>query len=176
VERLAREISIPMVIDADGLNLLGPEAASILAAARGPRVITPHPGEMGRLCGRPTAQVQAERLGTAREFAARSRANVVLKGARTLVVTPDGTAYVNPTVEPALATAGSGDVLTGILGGLLSQGMESMPAARAAVFLHGCAGTRAAQTFGSMGVVAGDLPEAIAAVRVAWSTTPFENG
>ncbi len=175
VERLTREISIPMVLDADGLNLLGPEAASILAGASGPRVVTPHPGEMGRLCGRPTAQVQAARLDTAREFAARSRANVVLKGARTLVVAPDGTAHVNPTVEPALATAGSGDVLTGTLGGLLSQGMETIPAARAAVFLHGSAGTRAAQTFGSTGVIAGDLPEAIAAVRADWSATSFEN-
>lgn len=169
VARLVRDITIPMVVDADGLNLLGADAASVLAAARGPRVVTPHPGEMGRLCALPTVEVEANRLGAARGFAAQSRAIVVLKGPRTLVVAPDGTAHVNPTVEPALATAGSGDVLTGVVGAFLSQGMEVVPAARAAVYLHGCAGTRAASTFGATGVIAGDLPEALAAVRAGWA-------
>ena len=167
VLRLAREIPVPLVLDADGLNALGPAAAAILAEARAPRVVTPHPGEMGRLCGQPTERVQRDRLRIARDFAATSGSFVVLKGARTLVVAPDGTAFVNPTVEPALATAGSGDVLTGVLGGLLAQGMEPFSAARAAVLLHGCAGTRAAAAFGSPGVIAGDLPDAVAAVRAA---------
>lgn len=169
VERMTREIALPMVVDADGLNLLGPGAAAILAQARGPRIVTPHPGEMGRLSGLSTAQVQADRLTTARAFAASSRAVVVLKGARTLVAAPDGAVFVNPAVEPALATAGSGDVLTGVVGALLSQGMEPLAAARAAVYLHGCAGALAARRYGATGVVAGDLPEAVASVRAAWS-------
>jgi NAD(P)H-hydrate epimerase len=127
---------------------------------------------MGRLCGQPTERVQSDRLRIARDFAAASGSFVVLKGARTLVVAPDGTAFVNPTVEPALATAGSGDVLTGVLGGLLAQGMEPFSAARAAVLLHGRAGTSAAAAFGSAGVIAGDLPDAIAAVRAAGIAEP----
>jgi hydroxyethylthiazole kinase-like uncharacterized protein yjeF len=169
VERLVREAALPMVIDADGLNLLAPDATRILAAApAGRRVVTPHPGEMARLCGRTTAEVQSSRLAVAREFAAASGAIVVLKGARTLVVAPDGRAFINPAVEPALATAGSGDVLTGILGALVAQGMDLLDAACAAVFLHGCAGSWAARAHGTVGVVAGDLPDAVAAVRAAW--------
>ncbi|MEO5769940.1 MAG: NAD(P)H-hydrate dehydratase, partial [Polyangia bacterium] len=175
VHRLVRELVLPLVVDADGLNLLGDQAAALLASARGPRVVTPHPGEMARLTGLSTAQVQADRLGTARRFAAASRAVVVLKGARTLVVAPDGTAFVNPAVEPALATAGSGDVLTGVVGALLSQGMEPVEAARAAVFLHGRAGARAAATYGPTGVVAGDLPEAVAEVRASWSAAAVDS-
>ncbi len=170
VERLTREISVPMVLDADGLNHLGGHAEKILAAAVAPRVVTPHPGEMARLTGRTTAEVEADRLGIARKFAAASRAIVVLKGPRTLVVAPDGSAFVNPAVEPALATAGSGDVLTGVLGGLLAQGMEPVAAAQAAVFIHGCAGHRAAREHGTNGVIAGDLPEMLASVRVAWAS------
>jgi ADP-dependent NAD(P)H-hydrate dehydratase / NAD(P)H-hydrate epimerase len=169
VERLVSEIALPMVIDADGLNLLVPDAARILAGAPAARVVTPHPGEMARLCGRTTAEVQSNRLAVAREFAAASGAIVVLKGARTLVVAPDGRAFINPAVEPALATAGSGDVLTGILGGLIAQGMGPIEAACAAVFLHGRAGSWAARIHGTPGVVAGDLPDAAAAVRAAWA-------
>jgi hydroxyethylthiazole kinase-like uncharacterized protein yjeF len=169
VERLVREIELPMVVDADGLNLLGGgQAARTLAAAPAARVITPHPGEMARLCGRTTAEVQSERLAVAREFALNSRAIVVLKGARTLIAAPDGRAFVNPTVEPGLATAGSGDVLTGIVGSLLAQGMDPLAAALAAVFLHGRAGTEAARLHGPSGVVAGDLPELVASVKAAW--------
>jgi NAD(P)H-hydrate epimerase len=168
VERLVREIQLPMVVDADGLNQLGGQAATTLAAAPAARVITPHPGEMARLCGRTTSEVQADRLAVARDFAAGSRAIVVLKGARTLIVAPDGRAFVNPTVEPGLATAGSGDVLTGIVGSLLTQGMEPLAAALAAVFLHGRAGTEAARLHGPSGVVAGDLPELVADVKAAW--------
>jgi hydroxyethylthiazole kinase-like uncharacterized protein yjeF len=169
VEKLVGAVALPMVVDADGLNLLGARAAEILAAAPSIRIVTPHPGEMARLCGRTTAQVQAGRLSIAREFSARSRAIVVLKGARTLIVAPDGTAFVNPAVEPALATAGSGDVLTGVIGGLLAQAMNPLDAACAAVFLHGCAGRQAAREHGTTGVIAGDLPEIVAAVRLAWA-------
>lgn len=173
-QRLARELAIPLVVDADGLNMLGSGAAATLKAAPAARIVTPHPGEMARLAGCSTADVQADRLGVARAFAAASGATVVLKGARTLVVMPDGTAFVNPAVEPALATAGSGDVLTGVVGGLLAQGMEPVRAACAGVFIHGCAGTLASRTRGSSGVIAGDLPDSVAAVRAAWAAPSTE--
>jgi NAD(P)H-hydrate epimerase len=169
VNRLAREAQVPMVIDADGLNLLGERAADALKGAAAPRIVTPHPGEMGRLSGRSTADVQADRLGCARAFAAASGAIVVLKGARTLVATPSGQAFVNPAVEPALGTAGSGDVLTGVVGALLAQGLSPLDAAIAGVFLHGRAGARAGKTHGAPGTIASDLPEAIAAVRATLS-------
>ena len=169
VNRLAREAKVPMVIDAGGLNLLGERAADRLKGAASPRIVTPHPGEMGRLIGRSTADVQADRLGCARAFAAGSGAIVVLKGARTLVVTPTGQAFVNPAVEPALGTAGSGDVLTGVVGALLAQGLPPLDAAIAGVFLHGRAGARAGKTHGAPGTIASDLPEAIAAVRATLS-------
>lgn len=165
VARLSAEVNVPMVIDADGLNMLGTGAAETLAGAAAPRVVTPHPGEMARLLGRSTAEVQSDRLGCARTFAAGSRAVVVLKGPRTLIVAPDGEAFVNPAVEPALGTAGTGDVLTGVLGALLAQGHAPLDAAIVATFWHGLAGSRARQTYGAPGVIAGDLLPAIAAVR-----------
>jgi NAD(P)H-hydrate epimerase len=148
--------------------MLGEHAAAIVAGAPAPRVLTPHPGEMARLAGRSSADVQADRLGTARGFAGVSGAVVVLKGARTVIAAPDGTTYVNPAAEPALATAGTGDVLTGVIGALLSQGMAPLESACAGVFLHGLAGAAAARSSGASGVIAGDLPEAVASVRAAW--------
>lgn len=164
VERAAADLDRPMVLDADALNLLGRSAGALLRAARAPRVLTPHPGEMARLSGRSTAEVQADRLGVARALAAETGAVVVLKGARTVVAEPDGTAYVNPAVNPALATAGSGDVLTGVVGALLARGVGPVDAAIAAVFLHGLAGEAAAARLGGGNLLAGDLPEAIAEV------------
>jgi len=173
VERLVAEVSVPAVIDADGLNLLGTAdaAISILARAAAPRILTPHPGEMARLTGRSSAEVQEDRLGCARTFAAASRAIVVLKGPRTLIVTPDGDAYVNPAIEPALGTAGSGDVLTGVIGALLAQGLAPVEAAIAGTYLHGRAGARARALHGAPGTIAGDLPVAVAAERVTLTTS-----
>ena len=118
---------------------------------------------MGRLVGKTTAEVQEDRLGVARALATRTRSVVVLKGARTLVAAPDGTVFINPTACGALGTAGSGDVLTGLIGGLLAQGMTPLSAACAGVFIHGAAGERVATRLGS-GLTAGDLPDAIADV------------
>jgi NAD(P)H-hydrate epimerase len=164
VRRLAREWTLPLVIDADGLSLLGTEAAAVLNGAAGPRVLTPHPGEMARLIGRPTSDIAADRLGVARGLAQASGAVVVLKGARTVVATPGGEAFINPTADPALGTAGSGDVLTGVIVGLLAQGLSPIDAARAAVFVHGAAADEARRALGSRLLVAGDLPVAIARV------------
>jgi hydroxyethylthiazole kinase-like uncharacterized protein yjeF len=150
-----------MVIDADALNLLGSDGARLIGAAPAPRVLTPHPGEMARLLGKTVAAVQASRLAVARQLAADARAVVVLKGARTLVAAPDGRVLLNATACGALATGGSGDVLTGVIGALLAQGLGPLEAAAAAVYVHGAAGEELAARVG-IGLVAGDLPEAIA--------------
>ncbi len=164
VEEMVAKLPLPMVVDADALNLLAPHAARALSAAAAPRVLTPHPGEMARLLGTTTAEVQRARVASVRKLAAETRAIVVLKGARTLIARPDGTVFINPTANPALGTAGAGDVLTGVVGALLAQGLEAFEAARLAVLVHGLAGERAAAAIGGLGMIAGDLPDAITAV------------
>jgi hydroxyethylthiazole kinase-like uncharacterized protein yjeF len=149
----------PLVVDADGLNAL--------AAADGwwnmlppGTILTPHPGEMARLMGDDVTagDVQADRHGLARRMAAEWNAVVVLKGAFTVVAEPDGRMVVLPFANPALATAGSGDVLAGTIVGLRAQGMDPFEAAVAGTYLHGLAGELARADLGDMGVVAGDLP------------------
>jgi NAD(P)H-hydrate epimerase len=157
---------VPAVIDADGLNLLAGIVESV-KQAKGPVVLTPHPGEAARLLGITTAEVEADRLAAARTLATRSHAVVVLKGARTIVC--DGTldddfCSINPTGGPELATGGSGDVLAGVVGALLAQGVPAGDAARAAVYVHGLTGDRLAEMHGGRGVVSSDLPIAIAGV------------
>jgi NAD(P)H-hydrate epimerase len=163
VHELAAELPLPMVLDADALNALGTDAPRILAAAPAPRLLTPHPGEMGRLLGLSIAEVQADRLAHARGLAASTRAIVVLKGARTIVAAPDGQVFINPTACSALATAGSGDVLCGLIGALLARRVDPLRAAQVGVFVHGAAGEELAPRLGD-GVLAGDLPLAIAGV------------
>jgi NAD(P)H-hydrate epimerase len=165
VTELVARSPLPMVVDADALNLLGPQVARVAASAPAPRVLTPHPGEMARLIGRSVADVQADRLASARDLAAAARVVVLLKGPRTLVAAPDGTVFINGTATPALATAGSGDVLTGIIGSLLAQGLDALDAAKVGAVVHGLAGQQAAGALGGEGgVVSADLPEAIPAV------------
>ena len=163
VRRLAKEAGRPMVLDADALNALGTDAPTVLSSAPAPRVLTPHPAEMGRLTGLSTADVQADRLGVARRLAADTRAVVVLKGARTVIAAPDGRAFVSPIACASLATAGSGDVLCGVVGALLAGGADALAAAQIAVFVHGAAGEALSVDLGD-GVAAGDLPVAIASV------------
>jgi len=171
VHELASRLTVPMVIDADALNALGTEAPKILRGAPAPRVLTPHPGEMGRLLGISIAEVQSDRIGHARALAAATGAIVVLKGAHTMVAAPDGRTYINPIACSALATAGSGDVLTGVTGALLARRSDPLTAAQVAVYLHGAAGEALEPQLGD-GAVAGDLPLAIAGVmvRLAQST------
>jgi len=161
---------VPAVLDADALNALAAEPGAIAAAA-GPVVLTPHPGEASRLLGTTTAEVEADRLAAARALAAKTRAVVVLKGARTVVCdgAGDDQCSINPTGGPSLATGGSGDVLAGTIGALLAQGLSAVNAARAGVFVHGAAGDALAQGHGDRGVVSSDLPEAIAAAIRALS-------
>jgi NAD(P)H-hydrate epimerase len=147
--------TVPLVLDADAL----PDAANagLVAATRAPLVLTPHPGEMARLLGCDTAAVQAERLQTARNTAARTGATVVLKGHGTIVAQPDGSATINPTGNPGMASGGMGDVLAGLLAGLLAQGMAPNDAARAAVFLHGRAADLAAWQEAQSSITATDV-------------------
>jgi NAD(P)H-hydrate epimerase len=157
---------VPAVLDADALNLLAGDLAALRGAA-GPVVITPHPGEAARLLETTTDTVEADRLGAARKLAERTGAVVVLKGARTIVC--DGTlgdehCSINPTGGPALATAGSGDVLAGAIAALLAQGVSAADAARAAVYVHGAGAEVLAETHGQRGVISSDLPVAMARV------------
>jgi hydroxyethylthiazole kinase-like uncharacterized protein yjeF len=163
VRQLASRLPLPTVLDADALNALGTQAAGILAGAAAPRILTPHPGEMGRLLGLSIAEVQADRIGHARRLAEASRAVVVLKGARTIIAAPDGVAFVSPIACAALATAGSGDVLCGVVGALLARQLDPLTAAQVAVYAHGLAGQQLASRFGD-GALAGDLPIAVAEV------------
>ncbi|MBF0169996.1 MAG: NAD(P)H-hydrate dehydratase [Nitrospinae bacterium] len=135
VERVVRESPLPLVLDADALTVMG--AADWLAGRTAPTVVTPHPGEMGRLVGLSTEAVQTDRVGTAKGYAAAIGAVVVLKGARTVVAAPDGMVWINPTGNDALATGGTGDALAGMIVSLLAQGATPTNAAVAAVWLHG---------------------------------------
>jgi NAD(P)H-hydrate epimerase len=154
--RIAAEAGVAVVIDADGLNAHA-GALERLAGRRAPTVLTPHAGELGRLLGVDSGAVEAERLRHARAAAAASGAIVVLKGDDTLVAHPRGTVAVSPGATPALATAGTGDVLTGVVAALLARGLDPLRAACAAVRLHARAGLRAADELGPDGVMAGDV-------------------
>jgi hydroxyethylthiazole kinase-like uncharacterized protein yjeF len=163
------EVEMPVVIDADGLNVLVDSTAT-LSARSFPTVLTPHPGELARLLGISTRDIQGDRLGSVRRAADSFGSIVVLKGHRTITARPGGDAVVNPTGGPELATAGTGDVLTGIVAALLAQGLGDFEAAWCAAYLHGLAGAAAADRFGGHGVLAGDVaeavPEAVRAVRL----------
>ena len=156
VNWLLENCAKPMVMDADALNVLARDPAR-LRRARGPVVITPHPGEMSRLAGKSTADIQADRWASATTFAADSRAVVVLKGARTVVAHPDGAITVNSTGNPGMASGGVGDVLTGVMGSLLAQNFSAFDAARLSVWLHGFAGDIATQEIGEEAIVASDV-------------------
>ncbi len=148
---------VAFVIDADGLNAFDGEADQLNGRDR-TFVITPHPGEMARLTGLTIADIQAQRLDVARRFASEHHLIVVLKGHRTLIASPDGTVWVNPTGNPGMATGGTGDVLTGIVAGTLAQHPGcALEATALAVYLHGLAGDLAARALGENSLVATDL-------------------
>lgn len=155
-----RNCTLPMIIDADGLNAISSNLG-ILKEHKGEIVITPHPGEMARLCGCSSADIQKDRLGYAERFAGEYGVIVVLKGYRTIIALPDGTAFINPTGNPGMATAGSGDVLAGIIAGLAAQKLSLPHAALCGVYIHGAAGDCAAGKVGEYGLKAGDIIENI---------------
>ena len=151
---------IPTVLDADGLNALAVDPDSI-GDIRAPLVLTPHPGELARLRRTTTAMIQADRLAAAQDTARAYNAVVVLKGAHTVIAEPEGTLYINVTGNPGMATAGSGDVLSGMIGALLGQGYPPSMAAWIAVYTHGLAGDLAATALGERALMAGDLVGAL---------------
>ncbi|MGA6925099.1 MAG: NAD(P)H-hydrate dehydratase [Desulfosarcina sp.] len=160
LERLIQDCPVPMVIDADGLNLIATRPA-MLAGRQSMLVLTPHPGEMARLSGRSTADIQGDRIGHARAFAQRHQVCLVLKGAATVVAGPDGTVFVNPTGNAGMAAGGMGDVLTGLIAGLMAQGMAPGDAARTAVYLHGAAADRLARGPSPIGYLATEVMDAV---------------
>jgi len=155
----------PLVLDADGLNLLAQGEIRPTWGA-GPVVLTPHPAEAGRLLAVATAEVQRDRPAAARELARRYQAWVVLKGAGTVVCAPDGALRVNTSGNPGLATAGTGDVLAGMLGSLLAQKLPLDQAVHGAVWLHGAAADAlVARGIGPIGLTASELADAARALR-----------
>jgi NAD(P)H-hydrate epimerase len=164
VREVVRTAPVPLVVDADALNAFASDAGAI-ADRKADAVLTPHGGELARLLGR---EPSVDRIADTRTLADATRAVSLVKGTRTVVVDQAGVAYVNPTGSTALATAGTGDVLTGTIGGLLARGIEPSAAAWAGAYLHGLAGLAAGQRTGD-GTVAGDvadlLPDAIARVK-----------
>lgn len=171
IMRRALAFDGPLVIDADGLNLLGahPALVTLLQARRQPTVLTPHPAEAGRLLRRDTRTVQAGRVAAAVEIAQTLRAHVVLKGCGSVVATPQGTWFINTSGHAGLATAGTGDVLAGFIVALLAQGWPAEAALPAAVHLHGAAADRLLdEGVGPIGLTAGELADAARRVFNAW--------
>ncbi|MEE8185572.1 MAG: NAD(P)H-hydrate dehydratase, partial [Thermodesulfobacteriota bacterium] len=163
VNRQARELvfrviensTIPILIDADGLNIIGGHT-DILKRAKAPLIITPHPGEMARLIGIDVKSVQSDRVGYASEFAMRHNVITILKGAGTITARPDGSTYINTSGNPGMATAGTGDILSGIITGFIGQGYNTLNASVAGIYIHGIAGDIVAEKLGEAGMVATD--------------------
>ncbi len=160
LHRLLIECRCPAVIDADGLNGLSGHT-DILKQVETPVILTPHPGEMARLTGLDMKQIQSDRIGSARAFAETHHVHVVLKGAGTVVAHPDGRVSVNTTGNPGMASGGMGDVLTGLIAGLLTQGLTPEAATHGGVYLHGMAADALAATRGPVGFLAGEVMNAI---------------
>ena len=171
VQHVLPKIVKPLVVDADGLNALA-EELDVLRRRTLPCILTPHPGEMGRLTRLSSDDVQRDRQRIAVEFAKKYRVVVVLKGHGTVVARYDGEALVNETGNPGMASGGFGDVLTGMIAGLLGQGLELFDAARLGVYLHGLAGDMAARERGEIGLLASDLLDRIPLAIRQYQSSP----
>jgi NAD(P)H-hydrate epimerase len=159
---LLKNLAMPWVIDADGLNNVVLEIERLRHAKVAP-VLTPHPGEMARLSGKSTAEINGDRIGVARSFAREHGCHLVLKGARTVIATASGKIFINPTGNPGMASAGMGDVLAGILAALLGQGLSPEDAMKLGVYLHGFVADTLAETRGQIGMIASDIIEGLLA-------------
>ncbi len=164
---VVQRIDVPLVIDADGLNALSGHLEDVVAQRRWPTVLTPHSGELGRLLELSSEEVERARIACAREAAARSKAFVVLKGDDTLVMAPTGRVAISRGSAPGLATAGTGDVLAGVIGAMLAKGMPVAQGACAGVYVHVRAGQIAAAPHGPDGVIASDVISALPAALSA---------
>jgi hydroxyethylthiazole kinase-like uncharacterized protein yjeF len=160
IRKIIRQSEIPIVVDADGLNNLAGDMQG-LAEAKAPIVLTPHPGEMARLLDTKVSNVQQNRIQCAREFSIRYNVHIVLKGAATIIAHPDGRVYINATGNPGMASGGMGDVLTGVIAGLIVQGLTPEAACHAGVYLHGAAADSLVVNMGPYGYLAGDVMKII---------------
>jgi len=163
IRKIIMGIDKPLVLDADGINALVGHL-KILSAIRytlSARILTPHPGEMARLLGKSVEEIQRNRKNIAKSFSKSYNCILVLKGYKTVVAEPAGKIYINNTGNPGMATAGSGDVLTGIIASFLGQGLDAFSAVKYAVYLHGLAGDLAAKEKTQLGMIASDIIEKI---------------
>ena len=160
VIQIIQECNIPVVIDADGLNNLI-DNVYILKNLKNPVILTPHPGEMSRLIGKPVSFIQNDRINCARNFAKKFKVHIVLKGARTVIAHPDGKVFINPTGNPGMASGGMGDVLTGIIAGFVTQGYSPESATHAGVYLHGTAADTLQKNMAPFGFLATEVMNAI---------------
>ena len=160
VHRIIKESPVTIVIDADGLNNLA-GSTEILKKAKAPLILTPHPGEMARLMDSTAGSVQKDRITCARKFAEKFNVHIILKGAKTIIAHPEGNIFINPTGNPGMASGGMGDVLTGIIAGLVAQGFSPESAAHTGVYLHGAAADMLAETIGPFGYLSSEVMNAI---------------
>ena len=161
VLQFALKVKKPILIDGDGLNAFNKQADR-LSSRKFPTILTPHPGEFSRLIDKPIGEITANRMEILQEFSEQSNSVVVLKGARTLIAHPDGRIFINLSGNSGLGTAGSGDVLCGIIASMHQYKWESIEAVRSAVFLHGLSGDLAVQDISKDGMIAGDLLNTLA--------------
>ncbi len=171
VRALAKEVKIPMILDADALTAIGTNHG-VLKQAEAPRILTPHPGEAARLLNTSSGNVQKDRIGSAKRIAEDTGAVVVLKGARTIIASPSGDLAINPTGNPGLAAGGMGDVLTGIISGLVSQGLSPWEASCLGVYAHGMSADILSRTRGPWGFKASELANELPRV---WKQIDFLN-
>jgi len=157
---LISESEIPIVIDADGLNVIACDA-QILKDKKTDIILTPHPGEMGRLLNKATSEVQDDRIGAAQNLAKEHGVWVVLKGARTVISTPTGEIFISVGGNPGMASGGTGDVLTGLIGGFLAGSRDPIASAAAGVYIHAAAGDIAAEDVGEVSLIATDILDEI---------------
>lgn len=159
VQKLVPAITVPIVLDADALNIIAGHLLLLHGIFSPAVILTPHPGEMARLAGISVAEVESDRISVARKFAAENNVYLLLKGARTVVAAPDGRVSINSSGNPGMASGGMGDVLTGVVTALLGQGYDPFDACRLAAYCHGAAGDMVAMDKGEMGLIATDVQE-----------------
>jgi NAD(P)H-hydrate epimerase len=163
VLKLIRTLDLPIILDADGLTALATQLKTLPATNRS-LILTPHPGEMARLIRSTVKEVLENRLGLSKNFSQSQHVHLVLKGHPTLIASPKGEIFINPTGNPGMASGGTGDVLTGMIGGLICQGFDILPSLQASVFLHGMAGDEATQEIGEKSLIATDIIEKLPAL------------
>ena len=161
-EFVLKNSKVPVILDADGINCIT-SSIDILKDIKVPVVLTPHPGEMSRLVSKSVGEVQSDRIGIAKNFAKEYGVTIVLKGANT-VVTDGETVFVNMSGNPAMAMGGTGDMLSGIIGSFVAQGINPYDAAKAGVFIHGCAGDEAAKAVSQRGITVFDMIDRLGAL------------